>query len=37
MMAPQFIRESVVETILERRAASHPDSAGRFTVTSGAG
>jgi hypothetical protein len=37
MLAPQFIREKIVETILERRAAGRRDSAGRFAVKSGAG
>jgi hypothetical protein len=36
MMARQFVRESIVETIFERSAAGHIDSDG-FTVESGAG
>jgi hypothetical protein len=36
-MAPQFIRENIVASVLERRTAGAPDSADRFTVKSAAG
>ena len=37
MMRRQLLRENVIETILECRAAGRPDNAGQLTGKSGAG